>query len=245
MLTYLADALARVWESRPARSRRRRRASRCSARADEAERGPVDVAAVVDSAIKIADDELSRHRARLIRTYETSALVHGNAARLEQVFLNLLVNAAHAVSISKRLAPRFTCGWTARRPPGRSRSGGGRGQRRRYSGGRAAAPVFNPSSPPSPSASAPGWAFRCPEHDRGLRPHIEVVESPTVVARRWASVCRRSWNHPRQQNEDTRRTVIVLRRRGESSSSTTNTGRCAARAHALTRSRRCGREQRE
>ncbi|HEX3598352.1 MAG TPA: ATP-binding protein, partial [Polyangiaceae bacterium] len=67
------------------------------ARADEAERGPVDLQVVVEAAMKIADNEI-RHRARLIRTYETNALVHGNAARLEQVFLNLLVNAAHAVS---------------------------------------------------------------------------------------------------------------------------------------------------
>jgi CheY-like chemotaxis protein len=66
-------------------------------RADEVERGPVDLQAVVEAAIKIADNEI-RHRARLVRTYETNALVHGNAARLEQVFLNLLVNAAHAVS---------------------------------------------------------------------------------------------------------------------------------------------------
>ncbi len=67
------------------------------ARADESERGPVDLRVVVDAAIKIADNEI-RHRARLVRTYETQALVHGNSARLEQVFLNLLVNAAHAVS---------------------------------------------------------------------------------------------------------------------------------------------------
>jgi PAS domain S-box-containing protein len=66
------------------------------ARADEAERGPVDLRDVVDAAIKIADNEI-RHRARLVRTYEDNVLVQGNAARLEQVFLNLLVNAAHAV----------------------------------------------------------------------------------------------------------------------------------------------------
>jgi PAS domain S-box-containing protein len=67
------------------------------ARADEVDRGRVNLEAVVDAAAKIADNEI-RHRARLVRTYEMNALVHGNAARLEQVFLNLLVNAAHAVS---------------------------------------------------------------------------------------------------------------------------------------------------
>jgi CheY-like chemotaxis protein/anti-sigma regulatory factor (Ser/Thr protein kinase) len=57
----------------------------------------VSLPAVVDAAAKIAENEI-RHRARLVRTYETNVLVHGNTARLEQVFLNLLVNAAHAVS---------------------------------------------------------------------------------------------------------------------------------------------------
>lgn len=95
----LADALARVSEIKTGAERVGGIVSglKMFARADEADRGPVDLRTVVDSAIKIADNEL-RHRARLIRTYETSALVHGNAARLEQVFLNLLVNAAHAVS---------------------------------------------------------------------------------------------------------------------------------------------------
>jgi PAS domain S-box-containing protein len=95
----LSDALTRVSEIKTGAERVGGIVSglKMFARADEAERGPVDLRAVVDSAIKIADNEL-RHRARLIRTYETNALVHGNAARLEQVFLNLLVNAAHAVS---------------------------------------------------------------------------------------------------------------------------------------------------
>ncbi len=95
----LAEMLSRVSEIRSGAERVGGIVSglKMFARADEAERGPVDLRAVIDSAIKIADNEL-RHRARLIRTYETNALVHGNAARLEQVFLNLLVNAAHAVS---------------------------------------------------------------------------------------------------------------------------------------------------
>jgi PAS domain S-box-containing protein len=67
------------------------------ARADEIARGPVDMRQVVEAAIKIADNEI-RHRATLVRDYADAPPVDGNAARLEQVFLNLLVNAAHAVS---------------------------------------------------------------------------------------------------------------------------------------------------
>ena len=95
----LTDALSRVSEIKSGAERVGGIVSglKMFARANEAERGPVDIRTVVDSAIKIADNEL-RHRAHLIRTYETNAIVHGNAARLEQVFLNLLVNAAHAVS---------------------------------------------------------------------------------------------------------------------------------------------------
>jgi signal transduction histidine kinase len=38
-----------------------------------------------------------RHRARLVMQSEGIPLVRGNAARLCQVFLNLLINAAHAI----------------------------------------------------------------------------------------------------------------------------------------------------
>jgi len=67
------------------------------ARADEVARGPVDLRAAIEAALKIADNEI-RHRARLVRDYEDVPPVDGNAARIEQVFLNLLVNATHALS---------------------------------------------------------------------------------------------------------------------------------------------------
>jgi PAS domain S-box-containing protein len=94
-----SDMLARLSEVRTGAERVRGIVSglKMFSRADEAERGPVDLQAAVEAAIKIAENEI-RHRARLVRTYESNALVHANAARLEQVFLNLLVNAAHAVS---------------------------------------------------------------------------------------------------------------------------------------------------
>ena len=66
------------------------------ARGDEEQSGPVDVRRVLDSAINIAWNEI-RHRARLVKDYGDAPLVEGNEARLGQVFLNLLVNAAQAI----------------------------------------------------------------------------------------------------------------------------------------------------
>jgi signal transduction histidine kinase len=66
-------------------------------RASDAEsRGPVEIRGVLESAIRMASNEI-RHRARLTRDCAEGILVNGNESRLGQVFLNLLVNAAHAI----------------------------------------------------------------------------------------------------------------------------------------------------
>jgi len=65
-------------------------------RADEETLRPVELTQVIDSAVRMAWNEL-RHRARLVRDYGDLPLVHGSEARLAQVFLNLLINATHAV----------------------------------------------------------------------------------------------------------------------------------------------------
>jgi two-component system, NtrC family, sensor kinase len=67
------------------------------ARPDDVALGPVDVAAVVRGAAKMARHEL-RDRARLVEACEGAPPVHANAARLGQVFLNLFINAAHAIA---------------------------------------------------------------------------------------------------------------------------------------------------
>jgi CheY-like chemotaxis protein len=56
----------------------------------------VDVEDVLETAIDIAANEI-RHRARLCREYADVPPTWGNGGRLTQVFLNLLVNAAHAI----------------------------------------------------------------------------------------------------------------------------------------------------
>ncbi|HEY5924661.1 MAG TPA: PAS domain S-box protein, partial [Kofleriaceae bacterium] len=59
--------------------------------------GPVDVVAVVERALKMIDNDL-RHRASLVRHYATQpVIIDAVAGRLEQVVLNILVNAVHAI----------------------------------------------------------------------------------------------------------------------------------------------------
>jgi PAS domain S-box-containing protein len=67
-------------------------------RADAVDEGPVDVQRVLDSAINMAWNEI-RHRAQLQKRCDHVMPVRGNEARLGQVFLNLLVNAAQAIPV--------------------------------------------------------------------------------------------------------------------------------------------------
>ena len=69
-------------------------------RQDEDLRGPVDLRAVLDSAAKMAAGEL-RPRAQLVRDYAEVPRADGSEARLAQVFLNLIINAAQALPEGK------------------------------------------------------------------------------------------------------------------------------------------------
>ena len=65
-------------------------------RVDEHQRVHCDVARIVEASLNMAKNEL-RHRARIVRDLKPVAPVFANEARLGQVFLNLLVNAAQAI----------------------------------------------------------------------------------------------------------------------------------------------------
>jgi PAS domain S-box-containing protein len=71
---------------------------RMFARADEAPPGPIDVRAVVLRAIEMVDNDL-RHRARFERRIAEVPHAIANASRLEQVIVNLLLNALQALPI--------------------------------------------------------------------------------------------------------------------------------------------------
>jgi PAS domain S-box-containing protein len=69
---------------------------RTFSRAPPERRGPVELGPVLQSCINMAWNEI-RHRARLERDFDRAPAVLGNEARLAQVFVNLLVNAAQAI----------------------------------------------------------------------------------------------------------------------------------------------------
>jgi PAS domain S-box-containing protein len=66
------------------------------ARPAEAHTGQVDAQQVMELSVKMAMAEI-RPRARLVRDYVDAPAVTADGSRLGQVFLNLLVNAAHAI----------------------------------------------------------------------------------------------------------------------------------------------------
>jgi PAS domain S-box-containing protein len=69
---------------------------RTFARADEGGRGPVDVRTALESALNIAGNEI-KQKATLLRDYEPVPPVDANPNRIEQVLLNLLLNAVQSL----------------------------------------------------------------------------------------------------------------------------------------------------
>lgn len=59
-------------------------------------RVPIDVSSVLEMAVNLSANEI-RHRAVLVKEYSATPRVVADESRLEQVFVNLLVNAAQAI----------------------------------------------------------------------------------------------------------------------------------------------------
>jgi PAS domain S-box-containing protein len=69
---------------------------RSFSRAEEEKRVSLELTGVLESAIRLTSNEV-RHRAVLVRDFRPIPLVVADDSRLTQVFINLLVNAAHAI----------------------------------------------------------------------------------------------------------------------------------------------------
>ena len=94
-LAELVGALGEAQEG-AARVRNIVRDLKTVSRADEDRRAPLDLRRLVESSINMAWNEI-RHRARLVKDFGDVPPVEANEARLGQVFINLLVNAAQAI----------------------------------------------------------------------------------------------------------------------------------------------------
>ncbi len=93
-----ADILQAIEEARQGAERMREIILdlRTFSRAEETCSGPVELAPILRSCVSMAWNEI-RHRARLVQDLAPVPPVRGNEARLGQVFLNLLVNAAQSM----------------------------------------------------------------------------------------------------------------------------------------------------
>jgi C4-dicarboxylate-specific signal transduction histidine kinase len=99
LANQLFDAMTVVQESKEgmARIHRIARDLHSFSRIDDDANALSDVNAAVDSALTMLRSEL-RYRATVERSLRSNQLVRASAARLGQVFLNLLLNAAHALA---------------------------------------------------------------------------------------------------------------------------------------------------
>jgi signal transduction histidine kinase len=95
----LFEAMTIVQESKEGMARIHRivRDLHSFSRVDDDIRSPTDVNIAVESSLSMLRSEL-RYRATVERDLRASQRVSGSAARLGQVFLNLIVNAAHALA---------------------------------------------------------------------------------------------------------------------------------------------------
>jgi nitrogen-specific signal transduction histidine kinase len=73
---------------------------RLFSRAEEDRKDLIDVRDVLESTLRMAWNEI-RHRAKLVKAFDDVPLVDANEARLGQVFLNLVLNAVHAIGAGR------------------------------------------------------------------------------------------------------------------------------------------------
>jgi PAS domain S-box-containing protein len=104
-----AEAGAAIGDARDGAERVRKivHGLRLFSRSEEEKRVPIALGGVLDAAIRLTANEV-RHRAQLVRELGPVPLVIADDGRLAQVFINLLVNAAHAIPEGRSDENRIT-----------------------------------------------------------------------------------------------------------------------------------------
>jgi len=104
-----AELRAAIGDAREGAERVRKivRGLRSFSRSEEEKRVAIALPDVLASAIRLTSNEV-KHRARLVRELGDTPLVLADDGRLTQVFINLLVNAAHAIPEGHSDANRIT-----------------------------------------------------------------------------------------------------------------------------------------
>jgi PAS domain S-box-containing protein len=96
--TERADLSAAIHEARDGAERVRKivQGLRSFSRSEEERRVPLALTGVIEAAIRLTANEV-RHRAQLVREIAPTPRVIADDGKLTQVFINLLINAAHAI----------------------------------------------------------------------------------------------------------------------------------------------------
>ncbi|HEX7840820.1 MAG TPA: ATP-binding protein [Kofleriaceae bacterium] len=104
-----AELQAAIDDAREGAERVRKivRGLRSFSRSEEEKRLPLALPDVLSAAIRLTSNEL-KHRAVLVREFGATPLVLADDGRLAQVFINLLINAAHAIPEGHTDANRIT-----------------------------------------------------------------------------------------------------------------------------------------
>jgi PAS domain S-box-containing protein len=104
-----AEIVAAIGDARDGAERVRKivHGLRSFSRSEEEERVPLALPGVLEAAIRLTANEV-RHRALLVRELGVTPLVIADDGRLTQVFINLLINAAHAIPAGRSAENRIT-----------------------------------------------------------------------------------------------------------------------------------------